>query len=156
MRKSKVLSATCSRTPCSRDSRNRIFRLLEKKHLRYLDIIPRDSLEEKIVHLVLEGNGPWHEVGAVFDDLLADISRFRTDGIRVVVFGGGTGLSSVLGGDTALPSWPEAAFGGLKRLFPRISVGVCVTDDGGSSGILLRHPALCCFGGLAQRPFFRQ
>jgi uncharacterized cofD-like protein len=120
-------------------STDKILRLLEKKHLRYLDLIPRESLQEKIVHLVLEGHGPWQEVGTVFDDLLAEIYRYSTEDLRVVVFGGGTGLSSVLGGDNALPSWPQSPFYGMKRIFSRISVAVCVTDDGGSSGSLLRH-----------------
>jgi uncharacterized cofD-like protein len=129
-------------------SAERILRLLEKKHLRYLDLIPRESLEEKIIHLVLEGQGPWQEVGAVFDELLAEIGRYAAEELQVVVFGGGTGLSGVLGGDTALDSWPESPFGGLKQVFPNISVSVCVTDDGGSSGSLLRSLRCIALGDL--------
>jgi len=129
-------------------SAERLLRLLERKHLRYLDLIPRESLEEKIVHLVLEGQGPWQEVGPVFDDLVAEIGRFAAEELRVVVFGGGTGLSSILGGDTALDAWPVSPFGGLKRIFPRVSVAVCVTDDGGSSGQLLRQLRCIALGDL--------
>jgi len=120
-------------------SADKILRLLEKRHLRYLDLIPRESLQEKIVHIVLEGQGPWQELGTVFDQLSAEIYRFSTEDLRVVVFGGGSGLSSVVGGDTALGSWSQAPFGGMKRVFSKMSVAVCVTDDGGSSGSLLRY-----------------
>ena len=112
--------------------------LVGKTQLRYLDLVPRDSLEEKIAYLVLEGQGEWGELGAVFDRLLEAIRRYSTQGIRTVVFGGGTGLSSILGGDTALAGWSESPFGGLKRYFPDFTVSVCATDDGGSSGRLLR------------------
>jgi len=79
-----------------------LLNLLGKKELRYLDLIPRDSLEEKIAYLALEGPGAWGELGAVFDRLLETIRRFSTQGVRTVVFGGGTGLSGILGGDTEL------------------------------------------------------
>jgi len=120
-------------------SADRLLRVLERRNLRYLDLIPRETFPEKIVHLVLEGRGPWQEVGKVFDELVTEIDRFPTEALQVVVFGGGTGLSGILGGDTALVSWARSPFGGMKRLFPGISAAVCVTDDGGSSGSLLRH-----------------
>ncbi len=129
-------------------SAGELLNLLGKKALRYLDLIPRDSLEEKIATLVLEGPGAWGELGAVFDRLLEAIRRFSTEGIRTVVFGGGTGLSGVLGGDTALADWPKSPFGGLKRYFPDFTVAVCTTDDGGSSGRLLRSLRCIALGDL--------
>jgi uncharacterized cofD-like protein len=129
-------------------SAGELLSLLSETQLRYLDLIPRDSLEEKIAHLVLEGQGAWGELGAVFDRLLDAIRRFSTDGIRTVVFGGGTGLSSILGGDTALASWPQSPFEGLKRHFPNFTVAVCTTDDGGSSGLLLRSLRCIALGDL--------
>ena len=129
-------------------SPDRILGLLGKRHLRYLDLIPRESFEEKIVHLLLEGQGPWQETGAVFDELVAEIHRFSTEDLRVVVLGGGSGLSSVVGGDTALASWSQTPFGGMKRVFSRMTLAVCVTDDGGSSGRLLRHLRCIAVGDL--------
>ncbi len=58
---------------------------------------------------------------------------------RVVTFGGGTGLSTVLGGNSQLDDWPENPFVGLKQEFPLLDVVVCTTDDGGSTGLLLRE-----------------
>ena len=122
--------------------------LLTRKQLRYMDLIPRDSFEEKLVYLVLEGQGKWGRAGPVFDQLLEAIRRYDTDDIRTVIFGGGTGLSSVLGGDTTLASWSRSPFGGLKRHFPRLTVAVCMTDDGGSSGRLLRDLRTVALGDL--------
>ncbi len=125
-----------------------LLQLLGETQLRYLDLIPRDSLEEKIAYLVLEGQGAWGELGAVFDRLLEAIRRFSTERVRTVVFGGGTGLSSVLGGYTELAGWPKSPFRGLKRYFPDFTVAVCTTDDGGSSGRLLQSLRCVALGDL--------
>jgi hypothetical protein len=66
-----------------------------------------------------------------------DASSCRTT--RVVTFGGGTGLSTVLGGNSQLEDWPENPFVGLKQEFPLLDVVVCTTDDGGSTGLLLQQ-----------------
>ncbi len=58
---------------------------------------------------------------------------------RVVVLGGGTGLSTVLGGNSALPGWVDQDATGLAREFSQVHVGVCTTDDGGSTGELVRR-----------------
>jgi 2-phospho-L-lactate transferase/gluconeogenesis factor (CofD/UPF0052 family) len=50
---------------------------------------------------------------------------FLAQGARIVVIGGGTGLSTMLRG--------------LKQFTSNISAIVTVTDDGGSSGRLTRH-----------------
>lgn len=129
-------------------SAKELLRMLAQKNIRYLDLIPRESFEEKIVHLVLEGQGPWKEAGPVFDEILSAKKRYPTGGVRTVVFGGGTGLSSILGGDTALDNWAQSPFVGLKRFFPHLTVSVCVTDDGGSSGELLRYFRCIALGDL--------
>lgn len=67
---------------------------------------------------------------------------------RVVVLGGGTGLSTVLGGNSALASWPERAPAGLMREFEQVQVGVCTTDDGGSTGELVRRLPMIGIGDL--------
>ena len=112
---------------------------LLSKNLRYLDLIPRESVLEKIVHLVLEGHGPFCTAAPVFGRILDEFRRYPTESVRVVVFGGGTGLSSILGGEANLGRWGLSPFGGLKRYFQNLTVVVCVTDDGGSSGRLLRE-----------------
>ena len=58
---------------------------------------------------------------------------------RIVVLGGGTGLSTVLGGNSALPAWSGRPAEGLLREFEQVHVGVCTTDDGGSTGELVRR-----------------
>jgi uncharacterized cofD-like protein len=67
---------------------------------------------------------------------------------RVVVLGGGTGLSTVLGGNPALPHWPDRPPAGLTQEFESIHVGVCTTDDGGSTGELVRRLPMIGIGDL--------
>ena len=67
---------------------------------------------------------------------------------RVVVLGGGTGLSTVLGGNPALPSWPDRPAAGLACEFTRVQGGVCTTDDGGSTGELVRRLPMIGVGDL--------
>ena len=54
---------------------------------------------------------------------------------RVVVIGGGTGLSTILGG----PDPDGFGTRGIMREFAHVQVGVCTTDDGGSTGQLVRR-----------------
>lgn len=54
---------------------------------------------------------------------------------RTVVIGGGTGLSTILGG----PDPDGFGTRGIMREFARVQVGVCTTDDGGSTGRLVRR-----------------
>ena len=67
---------------------------------------------------------------------------------RVVVLGGGTGLSTILGGNPALPNWPDRSPAGLAQEFESIHVGVCTTDDGGSTGELVRRLPMIGIGDL--------
>jgi uncharacterized cofD-like protein len=67
---------------------------------------------------------------------------------KVVVLGGGTGLSTVLGGNSTLPGWPERPAAGLVREFAQVHVGVCTTDDGGSTGELVRRLPMIGIGDL--------
>ena len=67
---------------------------------------------------------------------------------RVVVLGGGTGLSTVLGGNASLATWPDRPTAGLTREFGQIHVGVCTTDDGGSTGELVRRLPMIGIGDL--------
>ncbi|MBU0483375.1 MAG: YvcK family protein [Proteobacteria bacterium] len=114
-----------------------------------LDLLPRGDLAEKVVELVLSGTpaGPAAAVAGL-DELAATISAVDTNGVRVVVFGGGTGLSNLLGGDSRHPAWPDSPFHGLKELFPCTRAVVCITDDGGSTGELLKDLPLIALGDL--------
>lgn len=67
---------------------------------------------------------------------------------RLVVLGGGTGLSTVLGGNSSLASWPDRPAVGLVREFVQVQVGVCTTDDGGSTGELVRRLPMIGIGDL--------
>jgi uncharacterized cofD-like protein len=60
-------------------------------------------------------------------------------GYRAVILGGGTGMSTVVGGSAQLAGWITDPFVGLKEEFGRLDVIVCTTDDGGSTGELLKH-----------------
>ena len=67
---------------------------------------------------------------------------------RVVVLGGGTGLSTVLGGNSSLPFWADRPAAGLAREFEQVHVGVCTTDDGGSTGELVRRLPMIGIGDV--------
>ena len=129
-------------------SLKKIVSVLERRSLRYIDLIPRESFLEKLIYLLLEGPGPWRGIGPVFDRLIAEFNRYSTETVRTVIFGGGTGLSGIVGGDTSLETWGNAPFRGMKRYFPNLTVVACVTDDGGSSGRLLRTVPCIAVGDL--------
>ncbi|MEW6427506.1 MAG: gluconeogenesis factor YvcK family protein [Thermodesulfobacteriota bacterium] len=114
-----------------------------------LDLLPYNSLVEKMVHLVLEGVPAVPAgAGADLERLRASIENRAADSVRVVVLGGGTGLSNVIGGDSRRDDWPAAPFQGLKKIFPATVSVVCVTDDGGSTGELLKDLPLIGIGDL--------
>jgi uncharacterized cofD-like protein len=58
--------------------------------------------------------------------------------IRAVVLGGGTGMSTIIGGNSRMPDWPEQPEVGIKQEFAHLTSVVCTTDDGGSTGLLLK------------------
>ena len=68
--------------------------------------------------------------------------------IKVVVLGGGTGLSNLIGGDSRGRNWWQNPFSGLKELFPSTSAVVCVTDDGGSTGMISSRLPVIALGDL--------
>ena len=113
---------------------------LNEKNISPFDLIPREDMREKLVDLVLNGIPAGLSGGsaAQLDELKQKLVDARVDSVRVVVFGGGTGLSNIIGGDSRQPGWAERPFDGLKRFFPQTRAVVCVTDDGGSTGELLK------------------
>ncbi len=124
--------------------------LLTSKELNLLDFLPDGSLAEKIIDLTLNGppSSPSAKINLKFKDLHEKITRFDTSSEKVVVFGGGSGLSNILGGDSRREEWKKRPFTGLKEVFSHVNSIVCVTDDGGSTGELLKDLPLVALGDL--------
>lgn len=114
-----------------------------------LDIVQGRNLPEKLVDLALHGPPEGPPLPAAGLKQLAEaIHGQDVSGVRVVVFGGGTGMSTIIGGDSRSPAWMSSPFQGLKNIFPQIRAVVCVSDDGGSTGELLKHLPLFGIGDL--------
>ncbi len=123
---------------------------LSEKRLSGLDFLARGSLTERVISLVLgeiplPGSG---ELAAGWRSLAAAFCELDTRDLRVVVLGGGTGLSNIVGGDSRRLEWPENPFAGLKERFADLHSIVCVTDDGGSTGELLKDFPFVALGDL--------
>ncbi len=114
-----------------------------------LDLLSSRTLPEKMIELALLGvpSGP-SAATAFLKNVATDLSEIDCNDLNVVVFGGGTGLSTIIGGDSRNQNWIESPFGGLKELFPRTSAIVCATDDGGSTGELLKDLPLIGLGDI--------
>ena len=114
------------------------------------DLLHHESLIEKIIELDI--SGPPSDIppslNSGFDELLRYLSNVETEDINIVVFGGGTGLSNLIGGDSRSPIWVEEPFSGLKELFPNIRSIVCISDDGGSTGELAKDLPLIAIGDI--------
>jgi len=114
-----------------------------------LDLLPEGDLAEKLIGLALTGAPPAPAGMATELACLAmALNATETRDVRVVVFGGGTGLSNLIGGDSCNPLWANDPFQGLKEIFPQTQAVVCVTDDGGSSGELLKDLPLIALGDI--------
>jgi len=122
---------------------------LEAACFNPLDLLPYEERVEKLLALVLNGlPAAPAPVAAGLAELAAALDQASCAEARVLVFGGGTGLANIIGGDSRNPSWPDAPFAGLKSVFPQTSAVVCVTDDGGSTGELLKDLPLLAVGDL--------
>ena len=124
--------------------------LLHHLDRTFPDFLPQKEFTEKLIHLELHGSpeGVPDKIMAGLDDLAASLSQFEVRNSKVVVLGGGTGLSNIIGGDSRKESWPDEPFNGLKEIFPQTKAIVCVTDDGGSTGELLKDLPLIALGDL--------
>lgn len=123
---------------------------LMARQLSPLDLLPHADLREKLVELTLSGepSGLDAETASQFQHLRLALEDKAVEDVRVVVFGGGTGLSNLIGGDSRRPVWARKPFVGLKELFPKTRSIVCVTDDGGSSGELQKDLPLIALGDV--------
>jgi len=115
-----------------------------------LDLLPRRDLAEKLIELVLSGPPEQIPRAALKDltELAEAITGTGTSDVKLVVFGGGTGLSNVVGGDSRNPGWRFSPFQGLKKLFPATRAITCITDDGGSTGELLKDLPIIAVGDI--------
>lgn len=115
-----------------------------------LDLLPQQEFAEKLIHLELQGppNGQSNKLTTELSGLASLLSQFDVQNTKVVVLGGGTGLSNIIGGDSRKENWPDDPFSGLKEIFPQTKAIVCVTDDGGSTGELLKDLPFIALGDL--------
>lgn len=125
-------------------------RVLSKNALSPLDLLPHSDLREKCIDLVFNGIPGNIDKKAVtyFHDLRQYLTESRVDDTRIVVFGGGSGLSNIVGGDSRHTSWRKDPFSGLKGIFPKTRSIICVTDDGGSTGELIKDLPLIALGDI--------
>lgn len=123
---------------------------IRKVQLSPLDYLPQKDLREKLVDLVLRGvpENVQNPGKKLLTGLRNELLSKNVENVRVVVFGGGTGLSNLIGGDSRRSTWIKNPFCGLKEVFPNTSSIVCVTDDGGSTGELLKDLPLIAIGDI--------
>lgn len=123
---------------------------LGEQRLTPLDMLPEGNPAERVISLLFDGI-PGEASSAIsfqFADVIRNLTELQTRDLKVVVFGGGTGLSNVIGGDSRRKEWQQDPFNGLKEIFPRCHAVVCITDDGGSTGELLKDLPLIALGDL--------
>ncbi|MFW2365163.1 MAG: gluconeogenesis factor YvcK family protein [Desulforhopalus sp.] len=126
------------------------FQKIREIHLSPLDLLPQQDLREKLVSLVIRGvpEGVSPTASTHLRELRRELQSNEVEEVKVVVFGGGTGLSNIIGGDSRLDSWVHKPFNGLKEIFPKTRSVVCVTDSGGSTGELLKDLPLVAVGDM--------
>ncbi|MCK9173767.1 MAG: YvcK family protein [Desulforhopalus sp.] len=127
-----------------------VWNTLSKISFSPFDLLPQPEMREKIAALVLKGipEGLEGEAAAALKTLRAELNESTGKDLKVVVFGGGTGLSNIIGGDSRRQGWEELPFEGLKRVFPQTKAVVCVTDNGGSTGQLLKDVDTVALGDI--------
>ena len=103
---------------------------------------------EQLVEAVLLSGSPGVVLPERLRTLVRGVLDFDCSQVRVVVLGGGTGLSTVVGGNSRLAGWPANPNLGLKQVFPSLDVVVCTTDDGGATGELLKQLPMIGIGDL--------
>lgn len=125
---------------------------LSTKRFAPLDFLGLGSLTERALSLVLGEEPPLMPgmpgCGREWQQLAEGLRNFEVSSLRVVTLGGGTGLSKIVGGDSRRPEWRQNPFTGLKEVFPNLCSLVCVTDDGGSTGEMLKDFPLIGLGDL--------
>lgn len=115
-----------------------------------LDFLGQGSVAERVLSLALGEEPPPGMPGGdrEWRQLVDGLRTVEVSDLRVVVLGGGTGLSRAVGGDSRRAEWRQNPFTGLKEVFPNLHSIVCVTDDGGSTGEMLKDFPLIGLGDL--------
>ncbi len=123
---------------------------IQQVHLSPLDLLPQQDIREKIIDLVLRGlpDGVHGAAKTHLHSFRQELLAESVENVKVVVFGGGTGLSNIIGGDSRLASWSQKPFVGLKEIFPQTRAIVCITDNGGSTGELLKDLPIVAVGDM--------
>lgn len=103
---------------------------------------------ESLLEYVINGNSKDVNIPHNLCRMAQEVHKLDCRNKKVVVFGGGTGLSTVVGGNSQLFNWPDNPFVGLKQIFPNLDVVVCSTDDGRSTGLLLKQLPMIGIGDL--------
>ncbi len=126
------------------------YNILNDQKMSPLALLAHADPREKFIDLVLNGIPPQvdQETATHFHSLQEALRNERVEDAKVVVFGGGTGLSNIIGGDSRRGNWTRSPFTGLKEVFPKTRSIVCVTDDGGSTGELIKDVPLIALGDL--------
>lgn len=106
------------------------------------------TLLEDLVEAVMNFDMTTSRVPPEVRTLAYKVLQFDGRETRVVILGGGTGLSTVVGGNAQRADWARMPFVGLKEEFPHLKVIVCTTDDGGSTGGLLKVLPMIAIGDL--------
>lgn len=132
------------------DKDRRLLDTLGTPNIAPLDLLPHRDRREKLVDLVLNGvpDSAARDSATMLGDLRERLVQAEVSDVKVVVFGGGTGLSNIIGGDSRHRNWAEKPFEGLKKIFPATKAIVCVTDDGGSTGELLKDVPVIGLGDI--------
>ncbi|PID77178.1 MAG: hypothetical protein CSB24_02880, partial [Deltaproteobacteria bacterium] len=129
---------------------NEILTLINSRKISALDLLPHDELPEKLIELCLK-SGP-DTCDLTTNSMLAALKEaYEQEDVetaRVVVFGGGSGLANIIGGASKSSFWLKKPFVGLKEVFPRTSSVVCITDDGGSTGEILKDIPMIAIGDI--------
>ena len=77
---------------------------------------------EELVEAVLNTGIASMRASPELRTLAYKVLQFDARGTNVVILGGGTGLSTVIGGNAQRADWARMPFVGLKEEFPRLKV----------------------------------
>jgi uncharacterized cofD-like protein len=104
---------------------------------------PLEHLMEFLLTGTLPSNAP-----AETEALAKQVLSFDVRNTRLVILGGGTGLSTIIGGNPQKPDWADQPNIGVKQEFPLLHSIICTTDDGGSTGKLLKMLPMIGIGDI--------
>lgn len=104
---------------------------------------PLEHLMEFLLTGTLPSNAP-----ANTEALAKQVISFDVRNTRLAILGGGTGLSTIIGGNPQKLDWADQPSIGIKQEFPLLHSIICTTDDGGSTGKLLKMLPMIGIGDI--------